>query len=140
VHEQAIDRTNRIKQTKEVHVEYVDARDTFDEVVKLRRPKLLDALFTFGGGGCGKLGHGEWEQNELVPRQVEALAGKKVVGAASGQMHTAVWTEEGDVFTFGARSYGLLGQATVSIRLNWAHCRTSSRNGIRHAGLQQGLA
>jgi len=27
-----------------------------------------------------------------VPRLVEALAGKKVIGAAVGSYHTAVWT------------------------------------------------
>jgi len=36
-----------------------------------------------------------------VPRLVEALAGKKVVGAAAGGGHTALWTEDGKVFTFG---------------------------------------
>jgi hypothetical protein len=36
-----------------------------------------------------------------VPRLVEALAGKKVVGAAAGFEHTAVWTEAGELFTFG---------------------------------------
>ena len=34
VHEQATDRTHRIGQTREVHVEYLDAKDTFDEVMK----------------------------------------------------------------------------------------------------------
>ena len=57
-------------------------------------------LFTFGYGAHGKLGHGG-TQNELVPRLVEALVGKKVVGASAGTNHTAVWTEAGELFTFG---------------------------------------
>jgi len=31
--------------------------------------------------------------NESVPRLVEALAVKKVVGAATGHEHTVVWTQ-----------------------------------------------
>jgi len=51
VHEQAIDRTHRIKQTKEVHVEYVDARDTFDEVVKeILARKFHNATIMLGDG------------------------------------------------------------------------------------------
>jgi alpha-tubulin suppressor-like RCC1 family protein len=43
-----------------------------------------------------------------LPRPVE-LAGKKVVGVAAGGCHTAVWTEEGELFTFGVENYGQLG-------------------------------
>jgi alpha-tubulin suppressor-like RCC1 family protein len=57
-------------------------------------------LFTFGGGDSGKLGHGG-TQNELVPRLVEALAGKKVIGAVVGDIHTSVWTDAGELLTFG---------------------------------------
>jgi E3 ubiquitin-protein ligase HERC2 len=65
-------------------------------------------LFTFGDGHYGALGHGG-TQNELVPRLVDALVGKKVVGAAAGQYHTAVWTDEGELFTFGNGDHGKLG-------------------------------
>ena len=57
-------------------------------------------VFTFGYGLCGKLGHEE-HQNEDVPRLVEALVGKKVVGASAGAGHTAAWTDAGEVFTIG---------------------------------------
>jgi alpha-tubulin suppressor-like RCC1 family protein len=30
-------------------------------------------LFTFGNGGCGRLGHKGGLENELVPRLIEAL-------------------------------------------------------------------
>jgi len=65
-------------------------------------------LFTFGHGVYGKLGHG-WEDHEPVPKLVQALAGKKVVGATSGECHTAAWTDEGELFTIGAGSHGNLG-------------------------------
>jgi len=55
-----------------------------------------------------ELGHGG-EQTELVPRLIEALVGKKVVGVAAGCIHTAVWTEAGELFTFGLGGTGQLG-------------------------------
>jgi len=58
-------------------------------------------LFTFGHGFDGRLGHGGEQDDEPVPRLIEALAGKKVVGAAAGCVHTAVWTDAGELFTFG---------------------------------------
>jgi len=65
-------------------------------------------LFTFGRGGNGQLGHGG-EQQGRVPRLVEALVGKKVIGASAGYFHTAVWTEEGELFTLGYGDGGKLG-------------------------------
>jgi len=75
--------------------------------------------FTFGGVGNAtpantcthedpngrsheRLGHGH-QENEPVPRLVEALVGHKVIGAAAGYVHTSVWTEAGELFTFGGR-------------------------------------
>jgi len=67
-------------------------------------------LFTFGAGYYGQLGHGGGEHaQELSPRLVEALAGKKVVGVSVGDIHTAAWTEAGELFTFGEGYYGKLG-------------------------------
>jgi len=59
-------------------------------------------LFTFGQGFRGQLGHGGVE-SERVPRLVEALVGKKVAAAAAavGSDHTVVWTDAGELFTFG---------------------------------------
>jgi regulator of chromosome condensation len=66
-------------------------------------------VYTFGVGDCGQLGHGGEEEEELVPRVVEALAGKRVVGAAAGGRHAVVWTEGGEVYTFGHGYSGQLG-------------------------------
>ena len=50
-------------------------------------------VFTFGEGDDGKLGHGG-EDNEPVPRRVDALVGKRVVQMAAGVYHTAVVTSD----------------------------------------------
>jgi RCC1 and BTB domain-containing protein len=65
-------------------------------------------VYTFGRGRSGPLGHGG-PGDELVPRVVEALAGKKVVGASAGSGHTVAWTESGEVYTFGFGTFGNLG-------------------------------
>jgi hypothetical protein len=47
----------------------------------------------------GQPGH-EVTQHEHVPRLIDALAGKKVIGAAAARSHTAVWTDAEEIFTF----------------------------------------
>jgi alpha-tubulin suppressor-like RCC1 family protein len=66
-------------------------------------------VYTFGLGYSGQLGHGVGNQNELVPRVVEALAGKLVIGAAAGGIHSVVWTDTGELYTFGSGDDGRLG-------------------------------
>jgi len=58
------------------------------------------------------LDHGG-EGTELVPILVEALAGKKVIGAATGSFHTAAWTQAGELFTFGEGLYGHLSHGGI---------------------------
>ena len=65
-------------------------------------------VYTFGCGDNGRLGHGDGEM-ELVPRVVTGLVDKVVVGAAAGMIHTVVWTNEGEVYTFGCGEHGRLG-------------------------------
>jgi len=65
-------------------------------------------LFTFGNGGFGQPGH-EVTQHEHVPKLVEAMAGKKVIGASAGSQHTVFWTEPGELLTFGDGYEGQLG-------------------------------
>jgi len=48
-------------------------------------------------------------EHEYAPRLVEALVGKKVVGAATGCFHTAVWTDTGELFAFGRGHDGKAG-------------------------------
>jgi alpha-tubulin suppressor-like RCC1 family protein len=68
-------------------------------------------LHTFGDGYDGALGHGGL-LSVFVPRVAYFLfylfAGKRVVGAAAGDIHTVVWTEGGEVYTFGGGIFGSL--------------------------------
>ena len=65
-------------------------------------------LFTFGRGSTGRLGHGDW-MDQASPKRVEALAGMKVTMVSCSYAHTAVCTEDGDLFTFGDGTDGALG-------------------------------
>jgi len=66
------------------------------------------ALYTWGYGSNGRLGHGE-EVDLLTPQIVEALKEEKIVHASCGGHHTAVTTANGLLYTFGWNHYGQLG-------------------------------
>jgi len=69
------------------------------------------------------LGHGAGEHTqEMSPRLVEALVGKTVVGVTAGDGHTAAWTEEIELFTFGRGDCGQLGHGggQASMRRGWS--------------------
>jgi len=73
-------------------------------------------VYSFGYGRQGRLGHGGI-QNEHVPRMIEgALVGKRVVGVAAGSIHTVVWTEEGEAYSFGGGG-GQLGHGGLESEL-----------------------
>ena len=92
-------------------------------------------VFSFGGATdeegeeaeMAQLGHREGPHTEHVPRMIEALSGKKVIGVAAGEQHTAVWTEIGELFAFGSGSNGRLGHGGNQIervpRLVEGSCR-----------------
>jgi alpha-tubulin suppressor-like RCC1 family protein len=66
-------------------------------------------LYTFGNSNHGQLGHGG-QENERAPRLVQGLVGKKVVGLAAGIcLHSVVWTDAGEVYSFGSGLNGRLG-------------------------------
>ena len=73
-------------------------------------------LWTWGSGSCGRLGHGE-TKDEFLPRVVKSLAGKRVVMVKAGGSHTAVVTEEGDLFMCGWGLFGALGHGGTEDRL-----------------------
>jgi alpha-tubulin suppressor-like RCC1 family protein len=70
-------------------------------------------LYTFGKGLRGQLGHGG-RKDAHVPRLVQGLVGRKVVGMATGASnHSIVWTTDGQVLAFGHGRNGRLGHGDV---------------------------
>ena len=63
-------------------------------------------LYTWGGGGCGRLGHGDVE-DQSVPRAVNGTGA--LMGMAGGDKHSLVTTREGRVLGFGNNANGQLG-------------------------------
>jgi len=63
------------------------------------------ALWTFGGGSHGELGHNDCN-GRLVPAHIEAqhFGNAKMVSVASAFRHSAAVTEEGTLYTWGQAS------------------------------------
>ena len=66
------------------------------------------AVWSWGDGGRGQLGHGDL-QNQLLPKKIEAFAGQRVVAVSAGDFHSLAITADGAVFTWGAGEDGCLG-------------------------------
>ena len=66
------------------------------------------AVWSWGGGVSGKLGHGD-QQDQLLPKKIEAFAGRRVVAVSAGREHSLATTADGAVFTWGKGECGCLG-------------------------------
>ncbi|XP_034735088.1 probable E3 ubiquitin-protein ligase HERC4 [Etheostoma cragini] len=71
------------------------------------------AVFTFGSGQYGQLGHNSF-RDELRPRLVAELWGAKVSMTACGQHHTLVLTDSKRIYSFGCGEQGQLGHGGES--------------------------
>ncbi|XP_068567720.1 probable E3 ubiquitin-protein ligase HERC3 [Cebidichthys violaceus] len=71
------------------------------------------AVFTFGSGQYGQLGHNSFG-DELRPRLVAELWGAKVTKIACGRHHTLVLTDSKRVYSFGCGAQGQLGHGEES--------------------------
>ena len=56
----------------------------------------------------GKLGHGD-NQNQLLPKKVEAFAGRRVVAVSAGAYHSLAITADDAVYAWGLGESGCLG-------------------------------
>lgn len=65
-------------------------------------------LFTWGHGDKGRLGHGG-QHNTSLPGRVQSLQHEFCAFVSCGEAHTAVISDSGELYTFGAGSYGRLG-------------------------------
>jgi len=66
------------------------------------------AVCSWGGGSCGQLGHGD-EQEQLLPKKVEAFADQRVIAVSTGPYHSIALTADSAVFTWGKGEQGCLG-------------------------------
>ncbi|XP_068168690.1 probable E3 ubiquitin-protein ligase HERC3 isoform X3 [Antennarius striatus] len=71
------------------------------------------AVFTFGSGKYGQLGHNSF-RDEVRPRLVAELWGTKVTKIACGRHHTLALTASRRVYSFGCDEQGQLGHRQES--------------------------
>ena len=62
-------------------------------------------VYSFGRGECGKLGHGD-ENDQPTPKLIEALQGVRITAIVAGNFHNLVLTEAGAVYRFGGGASG----------------------------------
>jgi len=67
------------------------------------------AVYSFGGGRRGALGHGA-TSDVLSPRRIDGLASVRAASVAAGAFHSLVVSRDGDLFTFGSDEHGQLGR------------------------------
>ncbi|NWU93491.1 RCBT2 protein, partial [Upupa epops] len=70
-------------------------------------------VYVWGYNGNGQLGLGS-SGNQPTPCRVAALQGVRVQRVACGYAHTLVLTDEGQIYAWGANSYGQLGTGNKS--------------------------
>lgn len=73
------------------------------------------AVYTWGYGGDGRLGHGD-QADMLVPKRLDRLSDERIVQVVCGELHTAALTDDGRVFTWGLGKDGRLGLGTTESR------------------------
>ena len=74
------------------------------------------ALWSWGVGGDGKLGHGDG-QHQWQPKKVEAFAGQRVVAVSAGRSHSLAITADGAVWSWGWGAFGRLGHGDERTQL-----------------------
>ena len=65
-------------------------------------------VWSWGSGDFGQLGHGD-QQDQLLPKKVEAFAGQRVVAVSAGLGHSLATTGDGAIFTWGKGDDACLG-------------------------------
>eukprot|EP00947_MAST-08B_sp_MAST-8B-sp1_P002028 g2028.t1 len=65
-------------------------------------------VYSCGSEEYGKLGHGN-EEDQYVPKLIEALSGTRVCAVSAGSHHSLFLTEDGKAYSCGDEGYGQLG-------------------------------
>ena len=66
------------------------------------------AVWSWGSGGEGQLGHGD-RQSQPLPKKIVAFTGHRVVAVSAGEYHSLTLTTDGAVFTWGEGEDACLG-------------------------------
>ena len=67
------------------------------------------SVYSFGCGGGGRLGHGD-DTDQYRPLKISELDGIDIFQVSAGGTHSlAVGAKEGELYSWGRRSYGRLG-------------------------------
>jgi len=66
------------------------------------------AVWSWGNGANGQLGHGD-QQEQQLPKEIAAFAGRRVVAVSAGAYHSLAITAEGAVWSWGYGLFGRLG-------------------------------
>jgi len=74
------------------------------------------AVWSWGGGRGGRLGHGD-QQDQLLPKKIEAFAGQRVVAVSAGDAHSLALTADGGAWSWGYGEYGQLGHSDTQHQL-----------------------
>jgi len=74
------------------------------------------AVYSWGGGLFGALGHGG-EAAEEAPRRIESLTGSPVASVALSDHHSLALTSAGQVYSWGNGASGRLGHGDEATRL-----------------------
>ncbi|XP_015585366.1 RCC1 domain-containing protein 1 isoform X2 [Cephus cinctus] len=94
-------------------VKFVDVACGFDHTILLTDN---GEIYSMGMGTRGQLGHGDLEDCDN-PKIIEALAGLKVVQISAAGWHSAVVTDQGDLYTWGWNTIGELGIDTEDTKI-----------------------
>ena len=74
------------------------------------------AVWSWGCAVEGRLGHGN-QQEQLLPKNIQALAGQRVVAVSAGAFHSLALTADGAVWSWGNGVYGKLGHGDTQAQL-----------------------
>ena len=66
------------------------------------------SVWSWGYGGLGRLGHGD-EQDQLLPKKIEAFIGQRVIAVAARARHSIAIPADGALFAWGKGEDGCLG-------------------------------